>query len=369
MALIELRDVVKEYPGTGRGRGAVRAVDGVDLDIEAGSVTGVIGYSGAGKSTLVRLVNALEPVTSGSIRIDGQELVGLPERRLRGIRAGIGMVFQQFNLFASRSVAGNVAYPLRVAGVEREERERRVAELLEWVGLADRAKARVDELSGGQKQRVGLARALANAPRILLADEATSALDPQTTAEVLGLLRRANEELGLTIIVITHEMDVVREIASQVAVMERGRVVERGDVFDVFATPSHPATRRFVETVVEGTPSGRTLEELRSRHHGATLATVSFHDGAGDQPALFRILGDAARERGVSAQLVAGGIDEIRGRTVGRLTFALDGAAEHVDAVLRQAADVGVVERLGDGWAEAAVTSEGTANTASGALR
>jgi len=342
MALIELRDVVKEYPSPKRGEPAMRAVDGVSIDIDAGDIFGIIGYSGAGKSTLVRLVNALEPVTSGSVSIDGTDITTLGESALRGVRQGIGMVFQQFNLFNSRTVAGNVEYPLVIAKTPRAERQRRVAELLEFVGLADKARAYPDQLSGGQKQRVGIARALATNPRILLADESTSALDPQTTADVLELLRRANEELGLTIIVITHEMDVVKTICSHVAVMERGRVVERGEVFDVFATPTTSAAKRFVSTIVQGVPADAELEELRRRHPGR-LVTVSLADGSVPQAEIFRILGDA----GLGVHVVYGGMNEIGGRSFGHLTLELAGSSTAVDAALLRIRDIAPVTDLG----------------------
>ncbi|MGO2111938.1 MAG: methionine ABC transporter ATP-binding protein, partial [Pseudoclavibacter sp.] len=292
MTLISLRDVEKRYPPASKGGEPIRAIDGVSLDINAGDMYGIIGYSGAGKSTLVRLINALEPVTSGSIEIDGTDITGLPETGLRQIRSGIGMIFQQFNLFNSRNVAGNVAYPLRVAKWPKAEREQRVAELLDWVGLSDRARNFPDQLSGGQKQRVGIARALSTKPRILLADEATSALDPQTTEDVLGLLRRANEEFGVTIIVITHEMDVVKSICSHVAVMEKGKIVERGEVYDVFSSPATPATKRFVSTVVQTVPSEKELGELRARH-GGRLVSVGVKSGETNQAEIFRRFGDA----------------------------------------------------------------------------
>ena len=219
MALVELRDVHKEYPPARRGGEPVHAIRGVDLDVEAGDIYAVVGYSGAGKSTLVRLVNALEPVTSGSVRVDGVELTGLKERQLQPVRRGIGMIFQQFNLMHSRTVWGNLAYPLQVAGVDRAEQQRRISELLHFVGLADKAHQYPEQLSGGQKQRVGIARALATSPKLLLADEATSALDPDTTQEVLELLTRVNRELGITIVVITHEMSVVSYLCNKVAVM------------------------------------------------------------------------------------------------------------------------------------------------------
>lgn len=348
MPLIEFRDVVKEYPAPKRGADPIRAVDGVTLEIEEGSVTGIIGYSGAGKSTLVRLINALEPVSSGELIVDGTDITKLSERGLRKLRSGIGMVFQQFNLFSSRTVAGNIAYPLHLAKWPKAEREARVAELLEWVGLADKANAHPDQLSGGQKQRVGIARALATKPRILLADEATSALDPQTTSDVLELLKRANEELGITIIVITHEMDVVKRIATDVAVMENGRIVESGKVFDVFSKPAHPATARFVETIVEGVPHGDSLALLRERYPGH-LATVSFRDGDVDQRDLFRRFG-AAR---IDVELVAGGVQDIRGRSFGHLTFELQGEQDAIERTLREIAEVATVTDLGTGDAAA----------------
>ncbi|SDJ89820.1 D-methionine transport system ATP-binding protein [Cryobacterium psychrotolerans] len=335
MPVVSLRDVSKVYPATTKTGDPVIAIDGVSLDVEAGDVYGIIGYSGAGKSTLVRLVNALERSTGGEILIDGQDIAGLPERRLREVRLGIGMIFQQFNLFNSRTVAGNIAYPLEVAGRPRAERAARVAELLDFVGLADKARAYPDQLSGGQKQRVGIARALATQPSILLADEATSALDPETTHEVLTLLKRVNREFGVTIIVITHEMDVIQTIATKVAVMDQGRVIERGDVFDVFSNPQHAASARFVGTVVKGVPSPGELAVLRERHVGR-IVTLSFRDAGVDQQAVF---GEFARA-GVAFEVIYGGINEIQGRSFGHLTLSL--AADHLteaDAVIDDVLD------------------------------
>ncbi len=235
-SIIRFEGATKVFPGRGNGA-EVRAVDEVTLDIREGEIFGVIGQSGAGKSTLVRLINALERTTGGDVVVDGVSLGSLNETRLRPVRAGIGMVFQQFNLLSSRTVSGNVAYPLEVAGWPRAERDARVAELLDFVGLADKAGVYPSTLSGGQKQRVGIARALATNPRILLADEATSALDPETTRDVLDLLQRVNRELGVTVVVITHEMDVVRSICHRVAVMDRGHVVEVGEAYQVFSAP------------------------------------------------------------------------------------------------------------------------------------
>jgi D-methionine transport system ATP-binding protein len=328
--IIRLSDVRKEYPPRSKGGAPTVAVDSVSLDIEEGEIHGIIGYSGAGKSTLVRLVNALELPTSGSILVDGQELVGRDERELRRVRLGIGMIFQQFNLFDSKTVWGNIEFPLTVAGVPKDQHQARISELLHFVGLVDQAHAYPEQLSGGQKQRVGIARALATQPRILLADEATSALDPETTREVLQLLRRVNEEFGVTIVVITHEMDVVRSIAHTVSVMERGRIVERGDVFDVFATPRTEAARRFVAGVVAATPNAETAAALRSRHPGR-LVSFSFADGGIGQSAIFSEL----QRRSIGFELVHGGIDDIRGRTFGTITLALTGDERSIDEALR----------------------------------
>ncbi|MCF4123187.1 methionine ABC transporter ATP-binding protein [Antribacter sp. KLBMP9083] len=336
-SIISFRDATKVFPGRGRGQD-VRAVDGVTLDVRAGEIFGVIGYSGAGKSTLVRLINALERVTSGDVVVDGVPLASLGEARLRPVRAGIGMIFQQFNLLASRTVAGNVAYPLEVAGWSRARRAARVAELLDFVGIGEKAGAYPSTLSGGQKQRVGIARALATEPRILLADEATSALDPETTQDVLALLQRVNRELGITVVVITHEMDVVRSICHRVAVMEHGQVVEVGDAYQVFSAPGHEVTRRFVETALRDRPSSAVLARLRKRHAGR-IVTVGVDEVAGSSAVLTRVL----REHGVDGTVVYGGITEVAERPYGSLTVELvggGGAVEGAVAALRAVTSV-----------------------------
>ncbi|WP_411721348.1 methionine ABC transporter ATP-binding protein [Mycetocola sp.] len=329
MSIVTLTDVVKTYPPAQKGGAPVVAIDSVSLDVEEGDVYGIIGYSGAGKSTLIRLVNALEKTTSGSIVVNGRDVTTLRERDLRAVRGDIGMIFQQFNLFNSKTVARNVAYPLEVAGRPAAETQQRVAELLDFVGLADKARNYPDQLSGGQKQRVGIARALATSPALLLADEATSALDPETTGEVLALLERVNRELGVTIILITHEMDVIRSLATKVAVMDGGRIVERGDVFDVFSNPQNAASARFVQTVVQGIPTAAEVEALRARHDGR-IVTFSFRDGDSSQAQVFLDLAEA----GVRFELVYGGINDIRGRAFGHLTLALTGEDTAIDAVL-----------------------------------
>ena len=334
MPLVEMVDVHKTFPAPRGGR-PVEAVRGVDLRVEAGEIVGVVGYSGAGKSTLVRLVNALETVTSGSVRVDGREITTLSERELREVRLGIGMVFQQFNLFRSRTVWGNVAYPLQVAGVPKEEQHRRISDLLHFVGLADKAHSHVEELSGGQKQRVGIARALATSPKLLLADEATSALDPETTQEVLELLRRVNRELGITIVLITHEMEVVRSLAHRVVVMEAGRVVEEGPVLQVLSEPQQPVTRRFVSTIVDDEPSAEALAALHARHAGR-FVKLAFRGQEVRQSDVFAEL----LRHGVRFELVYGGIEEVQGETFGNLTLALDGDPAAVDAPVSAVAAV-----------------------------
>ncbi|WP_030484902.1 methionine ABC transporter ATP-binding protein [Nocardioides aequoreus] len=341
MALLELRDVYKTFPAV-RGGQAVEAVRGVDLTVEAGEIVGIVGYSGAGKSTLVRLINALESTTSGSVRVDGQEITTLRERELRQVRLGIGMIFQQFNLFSSRTAWGNIAYPLEVAGVPRQEQHQRVSDLLHFVGLADKAHSYPDQLSGGQKQRVGIARALATSPSLLLADESTSALDPETTEEVLALLRRVNRELGITIVVITHEMEVVRSLAHRVVVMEAGRVVEEGRVLDVLSEPQRPVTRRFVGTIVDDEPDAETLAALRERHPGR-FVKLSFRGHDVRQSEVFgRLL-----RHDVRFELVYGGIEEVQGDTFGNLTLALDGAPAAVEAAIRDVQDLVPTKELG----------------------
>lgn len=225
--MIRVEHVTKTFPG------GVRALDDVSLEVGEGEVLGIVGRSGAGKSTLLRLLNLLDRPTQGRILLDGQDLTALSERQLRPLRRRIGVVFQQFNLLDSRDVRGNIAFPLEVAGVDRRERERRVDELIELVGLGDRRHAHPNHLSGGQKQRAGIARALAGDPRLLLCDEPTSALDPETTDQILDLIAELNRTLGVTVAVITHELDVVRRICTSAALLEGGRLVEHGRVADL----------------------------------------------------------------------------------------------------------------------------------------
>lgn len=253
--MIGLTHISKNFASGGR---TVHAVQDVSLSIGKGEIFGIIGFSGAGKSTLVRCINLLERPTSGSVTVDGKEMTALSARELRQARKKIGMIFQHFNLMPSRTVFGNVAYPLRGSGLSGEQIADKVHRLLELVGIGDKTEAYPKQLSGGQKQRVAIARALANDPNVLLCDEATSALDPQTTKAILRLLKDLNEKLGITVVIITHEMAVVKEICDRVAVMEHGRVVEQGEVFNVFADPRQEITRSFIHT----TSNLRKIEEL-----------------------------------------------------------------------------------------------------------
>ncbi|RDI55676.1 methionine ABC transporter ATP-binding protein [Nocardia mexicana] len=322
---VEFRSVTKVF-ATGKRRDT--ALSDIDLSIAAGEIFGVIGYSGAGKSTLVRLINGLEKPTEGTVLVSGTPITGVAESDVRRLRRDIGMVFQQFNLFRSRTAAGNIEYPLKVAGRPRAERKARVAELLEFVGLSDKARSYPDQLSGGQKQRVGIARALATSPSLLLADEATSALDPQTTGEVLRLLRKINRELGVTIVVITHEMDVIRSVADRVAVLAEGRIVELADTFDVFSAPRADATRTFIDTVLHNRPGADELRRLGERHAGR-LVTVPVDDHRGVGSAL-----TTAVRAGVRFEVVYGGVSALQDKTFGSITLALDGPDDAVAQVV-----------------------------------
>ncbi|KAA9393577.1 methionine ABC transporter ATP-binding protein [Kocuria coralli] len=326
--------------GKGKGRREVTAVDDVTLNIRRGEIYGVIGYSGAGKSTLVRMINGLEPATSGEIEVDGRRVDGRTEEQLAPIRRDIGMIFQQFNLFTSRTVAGNVEYPLIRAGWSKDKRKARVAELLQFVGLSERAGNYPEQLSGGQKQRVGIARALAAQPKILLADESTSALDPETTQEVLNLLRRANREFGITVVLITHEMDVVRSIADRVAVMDSGRVVEEGATAQVFSAPTTSTARKFVATVSHDEPDAEELAYLSEKRQGR-LVVIDIRQGVDVGPVL-----SAAAARGVSFRIVFGGVSVLQKQSFGSLTVDLSGEPHVVDDAIEALSQVTTVKEV-----------------------
>ena len=328
--VIQFQGIFKSYRGP---RGDFVALHPLDLRIAAGEIFGVIGHSGAGKSTLIRLINRLERHSGGTLHVDGEDVGALDADGLRALRRRIGMIFQHFNLLSSQTVAQNVAFPLQLAGTAPGQIGPRVRELLARVGLEDQADKYPAQLSGGQKQRVGIARALATGPRILLCDEATSALDPQTTAAVLDLLAQINRELGLTIVLITHEMDVVRRICDRVAVLDAGHLVETGPVTEVFLHPRHPTTRRFVAEAehVDEDAQARAFEEISGRILRLTFIGESTH-----QP----LLAQAARDTGIQYNLLSGRIDRIRDTPYGQLTVALLGG--DIDAAQAQLAAAGV---------------------------
>ncbi|WP_116245074.1 methionine ABC transporter ATP-binding protein [Nocardiopsis sp. FIRDI 009] len=284
----------------------VSALNGVDLRVEPGEIYGVVGQSGAGKSTLLRSVNLLERPDAGTVTVAGQELTSLRGARLRAARRGIGMVHQHFALLSSRTVAGNVGFPLEVAGVDRARRRARVGELLELVGLGDKARAYPSQLSGGQKQRVGIARALASAPEVLLSDEATSALDPATTESILALLGRLRDELGLTILLITHEMDVIKRICDSAAIMEAGEFRESGRVLDLIGTPGSLLARSLFPIPEGGGPDTVVVTYPRSF----------------DEP----LMSELTRRFDVDANIRGGGVERVAGQSVGRLSVDVRGA-------------------------------------------
>ncbi len=328
--MIDFHQVHKAYRVSGRD---IPALQPCDLHIERGEVFGIIGHSGAGKSTLLRLINRLEEPSGGRIVIDGVDVTALGADGLRKFRQQAGMIFQHFNLLSSKTVAANVGMPLKLAGVPAREIEQRVAALLERVGLKDHANKYPAQLSGGQKQRVGIARALATRPKILLCDEATSALDPQTTAAVLQLLAEINRELGLTIVLITHEMDVIRRVCDRVAVMDAGVIVEQGPVAEVFLHPQHATTKRFVQEA-EHVDENDQRDDFA--HVQGRILRLTFIGESTYSP----VLGQVARETGIDYSILAGRIDRIKDMPYGQLTLALTGG--DIDAALArfEAADV-----------------------------
>ncbi|MFO7342965.1 MAG: ATP-binding cassette domain-containing protein, partial [Bacillaceae bacterium] len=303
----------------------------VSLTVKEGEIFGIIGFSGAGKSTLLRLVNLLEKPTSGKIFVNRQEITKLSTKELRKLRQNIGMIFQNFNLFNSRTVFGNVEYPLKIAQVPKEERKRIVWELLRFVGLEDKAGDYPEQLSGGQKQRVGIARALATSPKILICDEPTSALDPETTNDILNLLKKVNRELNVTILLITHEMHVIRKICDRVAVMEEGRIIEEGSVLDIFTSPKTRTTKNFIRSVIHDSLSESLLEELK-RNGTNHLYRLTFKGDATKQPILSRI----SKRYNVDVNILNGNISELQGQLFGNLIVEIIGDGQEVKRVIEE---------------------------------
>lgn len=325
--MIRISDVRKVFR---QGSREVVALDGVDLHVPRGEILGVIGSSGAGKSTLIRCVNLLERPTSGTVSVDGIELTARNPRQLRADRQQIGMIFQHFNLLSSRTVAGNVAFALRNSPLDRTSRRHKVAELLERVGLTSHATAYPAQLSGGQKQRVGIARALAADPKVLLCDEATSALDPQTTESVLTLLRELNRELGLTILLITHEMSVVKSVCDSVALIEAGKIVEHGPLLQVVTRPGSRLAEGLLPKVPDPSPNRTGL-----------VVDLTFDGSHTGEP----ILSSLARKLDLDVVILGGGIDAIGTGSVGRLRVELPGETDQQRAALSYLAERGVDAR------------------------
>ncbi len=323
--MIRIEGLTKTF---GNGAGEVHALSNVNLTIEQGDIFGVIGLSGAGKSTLVRCINRLEEPTAGEIYIDEIGMTTLSERQLREKRKEIGMIFQHFNLLMNSTVEENIAFPLQLANYPKDKIKRRVEELLQVVGLSEKRKAYPATLSGGQKQRVGIARALANAPKILLSDEATSALDPLTTEAILQLLKEINQKYGITIVVITHEMEVIKKICNKVAVMEKGTPVEVGLVLDVFSNPQSQTARNFLENELFHL-SEKVQAEVKEHTRTESVLKISFRGDAADEP----VLSNMIKNYPVDVSILAGNIEEIQGVNLGYLVVKIQGRQSDLERV------------------------------------
>lgn len=323
--MISIENLTKVFK---QGEKEITAVDSLNLNIGKGEIFGIIGYSGAGKSTLTRLMNRLEEPTSGKILIDGTDITKLRGRQLRIARQDIGMIFQHFNLLWSRTTEENIAFPLEIAKVPKKERQERVQELIDLVGLTGREKAYPAQLSGGQKQRVGIARALANRPKVLLSDEATSALDPETTNSILELLVDINKKLGITIIVITHEMHVIRKICDRVAVMEDGKIVEQGKVIDVFTNPQQRITKKFVEQLTTAPETeGELTETLAHIERTGKVLRLQFKGSFANEA----LISDVSKQFPVDINIIDGKITNTKSGLLGTLTIQVKGDKAEIE--------------------------------------
>ncbi|WP_080849164.1 methionine ABC transporter ATP-binding protein [Cytobacillus gottheilii] len=325
--MIEFQQLRKVYDSGGQ---QVAALNGIDLKINKGEIFGVIGFSGAGKSSLIRCVNLLERPTSGHVIVDGHDLTSLSVKEVRKVKKNIGMIFQHFNLLNSKTVFANVAMPLTLVNTPKDQIKKRVEELLEFVGLADKADNYPDQLSGGQKQRIGIARALATQPSILLCDEATSALDPQTTSSILQLLKKINKEYNITILIITHEMSVIREICDRVAVIEAGQIIEEGSVFDVFSSPQTVTARNFVSTVMND-QLPESIQELIQQHAGMQkIFRINFVGNKAGQP----LLSEISKKFDIHINVLFGNITELQGIPFGNLIVEFQGDEKEIARTL-----------------------------------
>ena len=336
--MIRLENVSKTFTDSNK---EVHAVNNVSLTINDGDICGIIGFSGAGKSTLVRCINLLEKPTVGKVFVDDAEITALSGKELRKARKKIGMIFQHFNLMPSRTIFGNVAYPLRGSGLSKEEIKEKVHHLLELVGISEKENAFPSQLSGGQKQRVAIARALANDPNILLCDEATSALDPQTTKSILNLLQQLNQTLGITVVVITHEMAVVKEICNRVAVMDHGDVVEEGEVFHVFASPKEPLTRSFIKT----TSNLQKIEELIAADSpvvatkkGELIVRLSYVEKNTSEP----LISTVTQKFGIILNIVFADVEIVQNAPIGGTVAIVSGEGSRIDEALQYLRDKNV---------------------------
>ena len=330
--IIQLKHLTKRFGGGGN---EVRALEDVSIEVRAGEIFGVIGLSGAGKSTLVRCINLLERPTAGEVIVDGRDMLRLTEKELRSARQSIGMIFQSFNLLMQRTALDNICFPLELAGTPRREAVRRAGELLELVDLAGRAGAYPAQLSGGQKQRVAIARTLATNPRVLLCDEATSALDPKTTRDILRLIQDINKRLGITVVVITHEMKVIEEICARVAILDHGHLAETGTVEEIFASPSSEAGRRLVY------PDGVPEEVLSSAAGQDRVIRVAFNGGTSYQP----LIATLAIDCGVKANILGADTRNSDGRAFGTMLLGLPReGADKAMAYIRAQKDITVEE-------------------------
>ncbi|QII81797.1 methionine ABC transporter ATP-binding protein [Jeotgalibaca arthritidis] len=325
--MIDLKDVSVIFQGDKQKK--IKAVQNVSLHVNKGDVYGIVGYSGAGKSTLVRTINLLQRPTSGKVVINKKVITDLSEKELRQARKKIGMIFQHFNLMGSRTIFDNVAFPLKRSKLTKSQISKKVLELLDLVGLGDKADAYPSQLSGGQKQRVAIARALANDPEILLCDEATSALDPKTTSSILELLKKLNKDLGLTIVIITHEMQVVKEICNKVAVMEDGHVIEEGSLLEIFTSPQNQLTKDFINTathVDQGIDTVLAHPTLLNLKENDVLAKLSFVGGSTSEPLIAKLNNSFQ----VQGNILFGNVEILQETPVGTLLLVLSGSTEKI---------------------------------------
>ncbi|WP_180068490.1 methionine ABC transporter ATP-binding protein [Acinetobacter sp. YH16038] len=332
--MIEFKDISKQYELKGQ---TLRALNRINLQIPTGSIFGIIGYSGAGKSTLIRLINLLERPTSGQVIINGTDFTALDAKSLRQERTQIGMIFQHFNLMQTKTVAANIEMPMKLLGWSKAEREKRLEELLDFIDLKHKRHAFPDELSGGQKQRVGIARALANHPKILLCDEATSALDPQTTKSVLQLLKRINQEQGITIVMVTHEMDVIETVCDYVAVMEKGDVIETGSTLQIFSQPQHPTTKNFIQTVLQQNLPVNILANLENQNHHS-IYCLKFLGSSAQETVIQGVI----KQFDISLNILFANMTEINGSVIGQMFIQLLGDSAQITAAMQYLRDNGV---------------------------